>query len=61
MPLGFSWDPVKAAGNERKHGVSFEEGVTAFGDPFSLTVTDPEHSASETVSYSWVFQPQTGS
>ncbi len=47
MALGFSWDPRKAASNERKHGVSFEEAVTAFGDPLSLTVTDPEHSASE--------------
>ena len=47
MALGFSWDPRKAASNERKHGVSFEEAVTAFGDPLSLTVSDPEHSESE--------------
>ena len=32
MAFGFSWHPRKAAGNERKHGVSFEEAVTAFGD-----------------------------
>jgi uncharacterized DUF497 family protein len=42
MALGFSWDPRKAASNERKHGVSF-----VFGDPLSLTVPDPEHSESE--------------
>jgi uncharacterized protein len=39
--------PRKAASNERKHGVSFEEAVTVFGDPLSLTVPDPEHSESE--------------
>jgi uncharacterized DUF497 family protein len=47
MALGFSWDSRKAASNERKHGVSFEEAVTVFGDPLSLTVADPEHSESE--------------
>jgi uncharacterized DUF497 family protein len=47
MALGFSWDLRKAAGNERKHGVSFEEAVTAFGDPLSVTIPDPDHSLSE--------------
>jgi uncharacterized DUF497 family protein len=47
MALGFSWDPRKAAGNERKHGVSFEEAVSAFGDLLSITVHDPDHSANE--------------
>jgi uncharacterized protein len=47
MALGFSWDSRKAASNERKHGVSFEEAVTAFGDLLSLTVPDPDHSADE--------------
>jgi uncharacterized DUF497 family protein len=47
MALGFSWDARKAASNERKHGVIFEEAVTVFGDPLSLTVPDPEHSESE--------------
>ena len=47
MALRFSWDPRKAASNERKHGVSFEEAVTAFGDPLSITVPDPDHSADE--------------
>jgi uncharacterized protein len=37
----------KAAGNERKHGVSFEEAVTAFGDLLSITVPDLDHSADE--------------
>ena len=47
MGLRFSWDPRKAAGNLRKHRVAFEEATTAFGDPHSLTVPDPDHSASE--------------
>lgn len=47
MPLEFSWDPNKAASNLEKHGVSFEEASTAFGDPLSITVNDPDHSEDE--------------
>jgi uncharacterized protein len=47
MALRFSWDPRKAAANLRKHGVAFEEASTAFGDPLSITVPDPDHSADE--------------
>ena len=47
MALRFSWDPKKAAANLRKHGVSFEEATTAFGDPVSITVPDPDHSITE--------------
>ena len=47
MALRFSWDPKKAASNLRNHGVSFEEAVTAFGDPLSITIPDPLHSESE--------------
>jgi uncharacterized DUF497 family protein len=43
----FEWDPNKAASNLRKHGVSFEEAATAFGDPLSAIVSDPDHSAQE--------------
>ena len=45
--MNFEWDPHKAALNFRKHGVSFEEAVTSFGDPLSLTIADPTHSESE--------------
>jgi hypothetical protein len=45
--LRFDWDPEKAASNERKHGVAFSEAATAFGDPISITVPDPEHSSGE--------------
>lgn len=43
----FEWDPQKAVGNARKHGVSFEEAATAFGDPLSVTIGDPDHSEYE--------------
>ena len=33
MGLTFEWDEKKAAANLRKHGVSFEEAASAFGDP----------------------------
>ena len=40
-------DPRKAAANERKHGVSFDEAATAFADPYGLVVDDPRHSVGE--------------
>jgi uncharacterized DUF497 family protein len=45
--LNFTWDPAKAASNAKKHGVTFPEAATAFGDPLSLTVPDPNHSKGE--------------
>jgi hypothetical protein len=47
MPLSFEWDENKAKANLAKHGVSFEEASTAFGDPLSLTIPDPAHSHAE--------------
>ncbi|MGH8632573.1 MAG: BrnT family toxin [Burkholderiales bacterium] len=44
MALRFGWDPRKAVAIKRRHGVTFEEAATAFGDDLSLTVADPEHS-----------------
>lgn len=43
----FTWDPAKAEANEQKHGVSFDEAKTAFGDPLSVAVADERHSARE--------------
>jgi uncharacterized DUF497 family protein len=40
MATRFEWDPVKAAANRRKHGVSFEIAMRAFADPFALTEQD---------------------
>ena len=45
--MQFEWDENKAANNLSKHGVSFEEAVTVFGDPLSDTVSDPDHSLDE--------------
>lgn len=47
MALSFEWDEVKSLRNLEKHGVSFEEAKTVFNDPFSLTVSDPDHSDDE--------------
>ena len=47
MPLSFEWDESKAKSNLAKHGVSFEEASTVFGDPLSLTIPDPVHSQVE--------------
>ncbi|MFB3787428.1 MAG: BrnT family toxin [bacterium] len=43
----FEWDSQKAVMNLRKHGVSFEEVSTVFGDPFSMNMPDPDHSITE--------------
>ncbi|GAB4400371.1 MAG: BrnT family toxin [Anaerolineales bacterium] len=45
--MEFEWDPQKAARNLAKHGVSFAEAATVFGDPLSVTVSDPDHSDEE--------------
>ncbi|MFL5453717.1 MAG: BrnT family toxin [Myxococcales bacterium] len=47
MAMRFEWDPNKAKRNRAKHGVSFEDAATAFGDPLSLTIFDPDHSEHE--------------
>jgi len=47
MGYVFDWDPEKATSNLRKHGVSFEEGSTVFGDPLALLMNDPDHSLQE--------------
>lgn len=47
MPLSFEWDERKAKSNHAKHGVSFEEAATVFGDPLSLTIPDSVHSQVE--------------
>jgi hypothetical protein len=37
----FEWDDAKAASNLCKHGVSFDEAVTVFGDAGALTFATP--------------------
>jgi uncharacterized DUF497 family protein len=43
----FEWDPQKAAANLQKHGVSFEDAASVFGDPLAATIPDPLHSTDE--------------
>jgi uncharacterized protein len=43
----FEWDKDKARTNLRKHGLSFDEGVTVFNDPHLATIADPDHSDDE--------------
>jgi hypothetical protein len=45
--VGFEWNARKAAGNLRKHGVSFDEAASVFFDPLSATGDDPDHSLEE--------------
>jgi len=45
--IEFEWDKVKAESNEKKHGVSFSEASTIFGDPLEMTIEDPKHSSGE--------------
>jgi uncharacterized DUF497 family protein len=45
--MSFQWDPIKAVSNAEKHGVSFEEATTVFGDPLAVTISDSDHSVDE--------------
>ena len=45
--MKFEWDPKKAASNLAKHGVSFVDASTVFGDPLAATIPDPAHSQDE--------------
>ena len=43
LHLRFEWDHGKDSANRRKHGVSFDEAATVFGDPLALIVEDETH------------------
>lgn len=45
--MEFEWNSSKASSNRRKHGITFEEAGTVFGDPMALTFEDPDHSIGE--------------
>ena len=45
--IRFEWDPLKAAANLTKHGISFEEAETVFADEAALLIDDPDHSTEE--------------
>lgn len=43
----FEWDPEKARRNRRKHGISFEDAMHVFEDPYALFEPDRGHSTEE--------------
>ena len=45
--MEFEWDPKKAEKNFKKHGISFQEAATVFGDLLAITFQDPNHSMEE--------------
>jgi hypothetical protein len=51
----FEWDARKAQENLRKHRVSFEEALSVFFDPLSVSGEDPDHSGDESLGDVWPF------
>ena len=47
MTVQFEWDSVKAEGNVKKHGVTFDEASTVFKDPLAVIFDDEDHSDRE--------------
>jgi hypothetical protein len=45
--MEFEWNKGKAELNLKKHGTSFREAATVFGDPLAITFDDPDHSVDE--------------
>ena len=45
--MQFEWDSEKAETNLIKHGVSFEEAQSVFGDPLARIFDDDVHSFDE--------------
>jgi len=45
--MRFEWDKNKAESNFLKHGITFEEAVTIFADPYLLFTKDSRHSEQE--------------
>jgi uncharacterized protein len=45
--IRFEWDPRKAASNEKKHGVSFEEAESVFFDEQALFLEEPQPADEE--------------
>lgn len=43
----FEWDSEKNEANKRKHGISFEEIIDVFDDPYFLVRYDKSHSVEE--------------
>lgn len=45
--IEFEWNPAKAAANQKKHDVSFEEAQSVFYDDFAIQFFNAESSETE--------------
>jgi hypothetical protein len=46
--VDFEWDDAKAAANEAKHGISFDDAISAFRDPQVVLVDATRDADGET-------------
>ena len=58
--MRFDWDRRKASSNHGKHGVTFEEAITAFDDPFALVAPDHTHSRPDEKRGWWIGEADVG-
>ena len=47
LDMDFDWDNEKATANINKHGITFIEAMTSFGDVNSIIISDDSHSEDE--------------
>lgn len=47
MELVFEWDPRKDLANLEKHGITFTEATSVFGDSLARIFADEDHSTEE--------------
>ena len=45
--MKLQWDAKKERAKVEKHGVTFQEATTDFGDPLAASIPDPDHSQGE--------------
>jgi len=60
MKISFQWDDKKSKSNQRKHGITFEDAATVFGDSLSLTVPDPAHTRPSEARFITIGQSRQG-
>ncbi len=58
--MRFEWDPRKNASNKHKHGISFDQAITAFDDPFALIELDKDHSTAHEIRELLIGESHTG-
>ncbi len=49
--MQFEWDENKASTNEAKHGVSFDDAIEVFSDPYAMEDIDVAHSTDDETRY----------